>query len=81
MANTTLRVHKIKSTPARAMPALGMGTLGIWMHRGYGLMVNSLSSTQMIRVRFPLPAAYLVKLVYTTDLKSVPNYGVSVQVR
>ena len=35
-------------------------------------MVNSLSSTQMIWVRFPLSAAYLVKLVNTTDLKSVP---------
>ena len=38
-------------------------------------MVNSLSSTQMIWVRFPLSAffAYLVKLVNTTDLKSVPS--------
>ena len=52
---------------------------------GYRLMVNSLSSTQMIWVRFPLSAyinnyAYLVKLVNTTDLKSVPLW-LSVQVR
>ena len=36
-------------------------------------MVDYLFSTQKIWVRFPLPVkAYLVKLVYTTDLKSVP---------
>ena len=38
-------------------------------------MVNFLSSKQTIWVQFPLSAklfAYLVKLVNTTDLKSVP---------
>ena len=56
----------------------------IFIMCGYRLMVNSLSSTQMIWVRFPLSAfftsAYLVKLVNTTDLKSVP-FRLSVQVR
>ena len=57
----------------------------IFIMCGYRLMVNSLSSTQMIWVRFPLSAyinnyAYLVKLVNTTDLKSVPLW-LSVQVR
>ena len=32
MANTTLRVHKIKSTPARAMPALDMGAVRVWIN-------------------------------------------------
>ena len=41
-------------------------------------MVNFLSSKQTIWVQFPLSAklfAYLVKLVNTTDLKSVPIVG------